>query len=430
MWPRKKTAILVIHGAGPHHAYEVTDSFVRGLYDVLTGRGREITVKHRLRQRKNWLGKGIDWVESYVSLSVPESVVTVDVYEYFWDIFMTHKQSLGGATQLLVVASKGAQQFYGRHPELAEQAMDMPYQEYFRKTRRGLKKPEFGPADYLKMLGGLGNLLSKIWLIAPLAKIVMACINAPVLGAIFNAFGGIVEDVAMQFAGDAVCYLDLDPRSTNFETRQRIMDGALEELKRLTENYEQVIVAGHSLGSVIAYDSLNRVMQETNAGRIRRENASRIIGLVTFGCPLDKIAFFFQELTPDNKEIQSQILAHLHGFKTRVLTGPDIEPEVGDPMEFGLEKVVWLNFHHPPDLVSGRLDVYDLGHPSPRHLKDGKGRKLRDGNILIKEEFHGLSVAHSCYWGADRPEKDKKTEKKTKTGTNQMYENVIDEFFS
>jgi hypothetical protein len=429
MWPRRKTAILVIHGVGPHQAFEVCDSFVRGFYDVLTGRGRQIMITHELQKRKNWLGKGIDWIESYVSLSVPESTVTVDIYEYFWDIFMTHKQSLGNATRLLVEASKGAQKFYDRHNKLAEQAMELPHLTYFRKRKLGSRKAEFGPGDYLQMFGWLGNLLSKLWLIRPLAKIILSCINSPVLGGIFNAIGGIAEDVAMQFAGDAVCYLDLDPRSDNFETRQKIIDGALEELKELTENYDQVIVAGHSLGSVIAYDALNCVIQETNAGRMRKKDASKIIGLVTFGSPLDKIAFFFEERTPDNKEIQSQILAHLHRFKSRAQWEHRIKPEINDPMKFALDKVVWLNFHHPPDLISGRLDVYDLGHPPPQHLKGANGKKLKDGNILITREFQGLAVAHSCYWGADRPEHNKKAQKKTPGGTNQMYENIIDEFF-
>ncbi len=140
------------------------------------------------------------------------------------------------------------------------------------------------------------------------------------------------------------------------------------------KSYDQIIVAGHSLGSVIAYDALNRVIQETNARRVEKKEASKIIGLVTLGSPLDKLAFFFQVRTDEDKRVQRQILAHLHKFRA---------------------------------------------YP----LEDKK-----DGIILISGEFRGLGVAHSCYWGANYGKNNGEMQKKA-SGTDQIYRNIVDEFF-
>jgi len=230
----------------------------------------------------------------------------------------------------------------------------------------------------------------------------------------------LVDDFAAQdFIGDVVGYLDLDPRSEHYQTRQKIIGGAVAELCALiADDYDEIIIAGHSLGSVIAYDTLNRIIQATNAGRVKEKEASKIAGFVTFGSPLDKIAFFFRERVEGDKEVQRQILAHLHGFRTRSLVEDENEKrgvKVGSPMHFELPEIRWLNFYHRKDLISGRLDLYDLRSPPPRHVKSGSG----DGNILVEETISRIA-AHSCYWGAHLG-KNK--------GTNQMYRDIIREFF-
>lgn len=57
--------------------------------------------------------------------------------------------------------------------------------------------------------------------------------------------------------GDAARYLS--PKPHNVEARQRIREAAISLLKAIhwTREYDRVIVVGHSLGSVIAYDALN-----------------------------------------------------------------------------------------------------------------------------------------------------------------------------
>ena len=221
------------------------------------------------------------------------------------------------------------------------------------------------------------------------------------------------------FAGDLVRYLDLDPRSENFETRSRIINGAFDELRELIydEDYDRIIIAGHSLGSVIAHDALNRVIQSMNAGVLDEKKAAKIIGLVTFGSPLDKIALFFREHVDSSREVQRQVLSDLHGFRARPIeakpdTNRQIHFKMSSPIKNPMNNIRWLNFHHKKDLVSGRLDLYLLDGQKFQHLKP-------DGNILIKKDVPRLA-AHGCYWGSHLGEKK---------GTDQMQKTIVAEFF-
>jgi hypothetical protein len=65
--------------------------------------------------------------------------------------------------------------------------------------------------------------------------------------------------------------------------------------------YDQVVIAGHSQGSVIAYDTLNELLDRARSSNatshpINPSDLDKLRGLVTFGCPLNKI-FNFSEST-------------------------------------------------------------------------------------------------------------------------------------
>ncbi len=416
----KRTAFLVIHGVGPHMPFEACDSFVRGFHEVFKKNNPGITPHHKVVKREDWLGKGIEWVQNYVSLSMPGNKGSIDFYEYFWDIYMVHDVSLGDAFKMLIGASKSAREFYEsvrkEHPDLLVKATDLG--EYGRKRRFGTGPVEFRPAGYLKLLGPSFGVLTGVLTWLPFLLNMLekwAGTQLPILSQIFKACGAFIEEKAKDFVGDLVRYLDLNPRSARFETRQQIIKGALEELRELIKDdrYDQVIIAGHSLGSVIAYDTLNRVIQDANVGVIAREEASKITGLVTFGSPLDKIALFFRDRVKEDKEVQRQILANLHAFRTRSLVANKTGIDLGNPLEFKLPETRWLNFYNTRDLISGKLDLYDLANQR-RHSSGSK-----DGNILIDVDVP-RSAAHSCYWGENQG-KGK--------GTNKMYEIIIEEFF-
>ncbi|MFC1900790.1 hypothetical protein ACFLYN_04270 [Chloroflexota bacterium] len=458
----KKTAFLVIHGVGAHTTFQACDSFVQGFCDALTDESKAnngeqmFELEHMLKQRENWLGTGMPWVQNYIAYTLPKSGKTIDFYEYFWDIYMVHEANFTEAFQMLSTASKGAHEFYKRtgdpkkRQSLLEDGTDLS--EFGRKTKFGSGHPEFKPAGYLKLLGPFFTIIAKI---SPFVPFLMKIIDKwsktqiPILKDGFAALQGLMVEPVPDFLGDLVRYLDLDPRSERFEIRRKIINGALEELRALLkdDSYDQVIIAGHSLGSVIGYDALNRVIQEisvdsnkggkgvTNSGKknngyvIQKDEAKKIEGLITFGSPLDKIALFFWQHVREGKKVQQQVLAHLRGFRATPMdkydtdaklgkNTPDIKLKfkIGNPIVTELDDSIrWLNFYQRQDIISGKLDLYKLDDQTFKNLNLENG----DGNIRIFGKFSKLN-AHGCYWGGHKGKK---------MGTNMMHKTIIDEFF-
>jgi hypothetical protein len=74
----------------------------------------------------------------------------------------------------------------------------------------------------------------------------------------------VVSGLILNYVGDAARYLN--PSPPNIDMRRRIRAEGIELLKRLQncEQYDRVILVGHSLGSVIAYDILRNLWPEYN----------------------------------------------------------------------------------------------------------------------------------------------------------------------
>lgn len=396
----------------------------------LKRRDSGVKLKHVLKPRR-------EGVQSCISLYTPGKNGCIDCYEYFWDVQMIHKVLPNEAWDLLVKASKNAKEYYNNlfnNPEFVAKITDLDEflkSPFFRKRKRrkkGESDLEFTPDGYLRLIGGFTITMVKIIPFIPfVVKLLqwLDSLHVPVVSQVYGLLSRLFKSLAgsfqnqleKNFIGDVVRYLDMDPRSRHYETRQKIINGAVEELCALMDDdYDQIIIAGHSLGSVIAYDALNRIILQINAGKIEESKAKNIKGLVTFGSPLDKIAFFFRQYISDEKTIQRKILADMHTFRTcSLLKGTE---DIEDPEPFFVfPEVRWLNFWHPNDLISGKLDLYDLSKVLPKHLEIASKNGTIDANIRIKGEMKFLA-AHGCYWGAHKD-----------NGTSQMQEAIIKEFF-
>lgn len=387
MWPKKNTAFVVIHGAGAHRPFGVLDKFVRGFWNVLQDANQDLDIRwrHKLQRhgRLATLGRepGTTWIENYVSLA-PTGKPALDFYEYYWDCYMDHEIGLTDVIQWCSGISAGAKKFYHDHKELARK---------HEESGSGLfKDGEFKVGGYFILLGPAGRLLRS------LRRLGIA--RVPVLSSVITLLLSRLLKSIVDLMGDLVIYAQCDARSRNYAIRQKVVGGAVEELGLLLErdDYEQIIVAGHSLGSLIAYDALNRIILDMNAeGGIEPYKGQKIVGLVTFGSPLDKAAFFFREHTRAEEYVRRQTLAHLHGFKSRTLPGDQVPISIDDPIKHHLNQAQWLNFYHLKDPVSGHLDAYEV-----------------DENILCDVEVRGSGEAHAVYWFYD-----------------QMYEIISDRFF-
>ena len=90
-------------------------------------------------------------------------------------------------------------------------------------------------------------------------------------------------------------YGDFDPTTTRAYRSRRLSTSPYV--------YDRVLIAGHSLGSVIAYDTLNELLDRarssnSTAHAFAPRDLEKLRGLVTFGCPLNKIFYFSREQLP------------------------------------------------------------------------------------------------------------------------------------
>jgi len=360
-WPKMDTAFLVIHGVGSHRPFEALDDFARNFLDVLKV-DKKVNVKctHKVQRKA-------DWIESYISSYIDGTagMPTLDFYEYYWDCYMCREITVRELIEWIDTASDGAWYFYKNEmPKLAKQYEELGVDLF--------KDGEFRGYDVLLNRSAIIRLI--IRLIA------------------YSPFRFIIERLSQwNSLKDLVIYTSSDVRSQNYEIRRKILDGAVEELKLLLNRYKQIVVVGHSLGSVIAYDAVDRIAHDMNIpGGISPQVARRIKGLVTLGSPLDKIAFFFAERTPEENFIQRGILAHFHNFRRRKLKIDRHFKDIEDPFQKKLG-TRWLNIYHEKDRISGHLDAYYLAP------KD---------NVPCKKTIPGVST-HSCYWQLRRECHDK-----------------------
>lgn len=224
-----------------------------------------------------------------------------------------------------------------------------------------------------------------------LAADVWAAIRPAPVAAIIGATAAtvILRSFLVKYLGDVALYVTADERSSFFRTREEILERSTDLLRRLLKDvgYDAVYVAGHSLGSVIAYDTLNRVVREVRAEagssgqseKMERGDWNRLRGLLTFGSPLDKVYYFFRTTVKDEEVIRAQVLSSLHGFRARE-SGRDygnleiLVPKIPEPEQFR-----WCNVYSRSDPVSGHLDFYKVDRPQHRRI-------------------YNPFTAHNAYW--------------------------------
>ncbi len=218
----------------------------------------------------------------------------------------------------------------------------------------------------------LGAALVYWWLGLDLPGVVRALWSvirpAPVLLPLLAAgFALVARRVLITYIGDITLYVSADEKSSFYRTRAEILERSTQQARALLQDpgYAAVYLAGHSLGSVIAYDTINRLVRDVRAqpaaqGKLTRGELDKLYGLLTFGSPLDKVYYFFRTAVGDRQVIRAQLLASLHGFHQRA-SGRDYGDfrfrryEIPEPKDFR-----WLNQYAPGDVVSGHLDFYDV----------------------------------------------------------------------
>jgi hypothetical protein len=191
-----------------------------------------------------------------------------------------------------------------------------------------------------------------------------------------------IRVVLVQFVGDVAIYVMPYKVDAFNDLRKEIKDivykvaHAVYALKDKSGKlvYDRVIVLGHSLGSVIAYDALNRLILEDGAAAPDQilKVVKRTPLFLTFGSPLNKTAFIFGAQGHGTTEARESLAA-------------SVQPLIQD---YKFRPDQWINIYSPWDIISGYLDLYDL----PDSTSSKKVKNLAD------PEATTLLMAHTEYW--------------------------------
>ena len=173
------------------------------------------------------------------------------------------------------------------------------------------------------------------------------------------------------YVGDVAVYIQPQELDRFNRLRERVKECVWTERGAVflsSERYDEVVMVGHSLGSAIAYDTLNRLYREEQLGAVPGVQARSKL-FVTFGSPLDKIAFLFS-MQGSNREGLDALAASAQPL----IAFPTIRPR-------------WVNMYSNWDIISGGLDFYDKTPGSPHHVEN-----LSDPDACV------WLAAHTEYW--------------------------------
>ena len=192
----------------------------------------------------------------------------------------------------------------------------------------------------------------------------------------------------IQFVGDVAAYISPYKSSKFDEVRRKIQDVGYSVGKAIygfgaaqstVPKYKNVVIVGHSLGSVVAYDTLNALinLDAVSDPQEKRNVVARTAALITFGSPLDKTAFIFR-MQPRCEEDWTR--EHLAASVQPLILSYDFRPE----------SFRWINLWSRMDIISGSLEYYDQSPDHPLHI------------INLKDPQASTFLrAHLEYWQGD-----------------------------
>jgi hypothetical protein len=205
------------------------------------------------------------------------------------------------------------------------------------------------------------------------------------------AFSAKVRELMVQYVGDVAIYVTSNKLDRFDEVRSKIKETARTVASAVFTAYDsaepkflydKIAVVGHSLGSVIAYDTLNRLMLDDWLVGGALQVAERNETLLTFGSPLNKTAFLFTIQGTDSMHIRERLAS-------------TVQPLIVSYPKF--RKFNWINVYSRNDIISGKLEFYDL--PGFQNPKPGDP-SVPDAAIknIIDKDAAVPVVAHVSYW--------------------------------
>ncbi len=192
-----------------------------------------------------------------------------------------------------------------------------------------------------------------------------------------------LRKILIQYVGDVAAYISPDVLDRFDDLRRQIQQSvrrtahaiyAARSKSGREHEYSRIAIVGHSLGSVIGYDTLNRLLNEDDLSGKKEKVLERTCLLLTVGSPLDKTAYIFA------KKARS-------GWVTRAALAATVQPLIQD---YANRTFRWVNVYSPHDVFSGKLRFYD--DKSKPGFSRHRVRNRRDRDAVTP------FAAHNEYW--------------------------------
>ena len=248
-----------------------------------------------------------------------------------------------------------------------------------RFTNRRWRLPKW--LEWLLVVWVWGALIATVWtgvaVSADLIRYRGATADGPTAAWLFMLVAGIAFAISyvvrfflIQYLGDVVIYVSAYAVSKFQEVRDEIQRIGFEvgrAVYGLPQHYDRCLLVGHSLGSVVAYDLYNRMVNEGVGTNWDVQGRTKL--LLTFGSPLDKTAFLFRLQESKEADVREALAAA-------------VQPMIADAAN---RPGAWINIWSPRDWISGRLDYYQ--RPCEPFVTN-----VRDPEAAIP------ILAHTQYW--------------------------------
>lgn len=197
----------------------------------------------------------------------------------------------------------------------------------------------------------------------------------------------VLRGFLVQYMGDVAIYIDSykvdkfhkvrdEIKRQAYQTACAIYGARISDADPTVFAYDRILMIGHSLGSVVAYDSLNATLHLDESVGGQLHVADRTGGLITFGSPLDKTAYLFHTqaaLDSIRPPLVASVQPLLRNIKVR-------------------RAIKWINIYSQSDPISGHLGFYDLPGQQSEENKD-----WRVINLLDLDSSTPV-IAHTQYW--------------------------------
>ncbi|NMG08791.1 hypothetical protein [Brasilonema sp. UFV-L1] len=354
-----RTAFFLIHGVGEQNPFETVDYSVQNFIKYFEQQNMPVIAEHLVAKRRR--ANGSIWTESFVRLSSKDSEQDwlIDLHEYYWANQTSHQISVPEVLQWTEQTLEGTIKFYSleeNKSQLDELLQVSDEKHLFKFRLRWL-------TIFLRLFNFVFPVLRLLlWLILSLLNPFM---SGRFLQSAWKLSQSLITPQLVNLVGDVAIYTTTDVKSPHEKVRDQMLCESLALLKAILRdkevNYDQVILIGHSLGSCIAYDTLNRLCIEASLLKDKGKSLclDKITGLISFGSPLDKIAFFCKEQAQKHQYIRASILEHLNSFCVKPQSAKTTPYFTINPVDCKLEKIQWVNYFHQKDPISGHLDYYD-----------------------------------------------------------------------